>query len=50
MQQIFLICKFEMENCKPSSTPIEVNNKLSKDVRELLEDETMYQKLVGSII
>jgi hypothetical protein len=50
MQQIFLICKFAMENCKPSLTPIEVNNKLSKDVRELLEDETMYQKLVGSII
>ena len=39
---INLLCKFGMENCKPISTPIEVNNKLSKDVGELLEDETMY--------
>jgi hypothetical protein len=27
-----------------------VNSKLSKDVGELLEDETMYPKLVGSLI
>jgi hypothetical protein len=45
-----LLCKFGMENCKPISTPIEVNNKLSKDVGELLEDETMYRKLVDSLI
>ena len=42
--------KFGMTGCKPISTPIEQNTKLRPDVGEVLEDATLYRKVVGSLI
>ncbi|XP_060673820.1 uncharacterized mitochondrial protein AtMg00810-like [Ziziphus jujuba] len=39
-----------MLDCKPISTPMEVNAKLSAYEGKDLEDATMYQQLVGSLI
>ncbi|XP_043721118.1 secreted RxLR effector protein 161-like [Telopea speciosissima] len=39
-----------MDDCKPISTPVEVNNKLSVEGEDDLEDLTMYRQLVGSLI
>ncbi|XP_060670182.1 secreted RxLR effector protein 161-like [Ziziphus jujuba] len=45
-----LLQKFGMLDCKPISTPMEVNAKLSAYEGKDLEDATMYQQLVGSLI
>ena len=42
--------KFGMIGCKPIATPIEQNAKLGSDVGEVLEDATLYRKVVGSLI
>ena len=42
--------KFGMTGCKPIATPIEQNAKLRLDVGEVLEDATLYRKVVGSLI
>ena len=42
--------KFGMTGCKPIATPIEQNAKLRFDVEEVLEDATLYRKVVGSLI
>ena len=42
--------KFGMTGCKPIATPIEQNAKLRSDVGEVLEDATLYRKVVGSLI
>ena len=42
--------KFGMTGCKPIDTPIEQNAKLRSDVGEVLEDATLYRKVVGSLI
>ena len=42
--------KFGMIRCKPIATPIEQNAELRLDVGEVLEDATLYRKLVGSLI
>ena len=39
-----------MTRCKPIATPIEQNAKLRPDVGEVLEDATLYRKVVGSLI
>ena len=36
--------------CKLVATPIEQNAKLRADLGEVLEDPTMYRKIVGSLI
>nr|XP_048330750.1 uncharacterized mitochondrial protein AtMg00810-like [Ziziphus jujuba var. spinosa] len=45
-----LLQKFGMLDCKPISTPMEVNAKLSAYEGKDSEDATMYQQLVGSLI
>lgn len=47
-----LLCKFGMETCKPVSTPMQVNNKLSKpEPNEVLNDEVYkYRELLGSLM
>nr|XP_048324835.1 wall-associated receptor kinase 5-like [Ziziphus jujuba var. spinosa] len=45
-----LLQKFGMLDYKPISTPMEVNAKLSAYEGKDLEDATMYQQLVGSLI
>ena len=42
--------KFGMTGCNPITTPIEQNAKLKPDVGEVLEDASLYRKLVGSLI
>jgi hypothetical protein len=39
-----------MTGCKPISIPLEQNVKLSGDEGELVEDTTMYRRIVGSLI
>jgi hypothetical protein len=39
-----------MMGCKPISIPLEQNVKLSADERDLVEDTTMYRRIVGSLI
>ena len=38
--------KFGMTGCKPIAIPIEQNAKLRHDVGEVLEDATLYGKVV----
>ena len=42
--------KYGMIECKPMSVPLKQNTKLSADTGELLEDVTMYRRIVGSLI
>jgi hypothetical protein len=39
-----------MTGCKPISIPLEQNVKLSVDEGDLMEDTTMYRRIVGSLI
>jgi hypothetical protein len=39
-----------MTGCKPISIPLEQNVKLSADGGDLVEDTTMYRRIVGSLI
>jgi hypothetical protein len=45
-----MLSKYGMGGCKPISVPLNQNGKLSVDVGEVLEDATMYRKIVGSLI
>ena len=45
-----LLTKFGMSNCKPVSTPMELNAKVCALEGKDLEDATMYRQLVGSLI
>ena len=45
-----MLKKYGMTACKPIATPIEQNAKLRADLRDELEDPTMYRKMVGSLI
>jgi len=42
--------KYGMVGCKPISVPLNQNGKLSADASEVLENATMYRKIVGSLI
>ena len=45
-----LLQKFGMLDCKPITTPIEVNAKLCAVEGKNLEDSSMYRQIVGSLI
>ena len=45
-----LLYKFGILNCKPISTPMEVNANLYAHEGKDVEDGTMYRQLVGSLI
>ncbi|XP_042423573.1 uncharacterized mitochondrial protein AtMg00810-like [Zingiber officinale] len=45
-----LLKRFGMLDCKPISTPMESNFRMCAHEGKSLEDTTMYQKLVGSLI
>jgi hypothetical protein len=42
--------EYGMTGCKPISIPLEQNVKLSADEGDLVEDTTMYKRIVGSLI
>jgi hypothetical protein len=44
------LSKYGMMGCKPISIPLEQNVKLSVDEKDLVEDTTMYRRIVGSLI
>ena len=45
-----MLSKYGMTGCKPISIPLEQNVKLNAETCELLEDITMYRRIVGSLI
>jgi hypothetical protein len=45
-----MLSKYGMGGCKPIFIPLNQNGKLSADVGKVLEDATMYKKIVGSLI
>jgi hypothetical protein len=45
-----MLSKYGMVGCKPIFVPLFQNGKLSADACEVLEDATMYRKIVGSLI
>jgi hypothetical protein len=44
------LSEYGMTVCKPISIPLEQNVKLSANERKLVEDTTMYKRIVGSLI
>ena len=45
-----MLTKYGMVDCKPISMPLDVNTKLSTHDGDVLEDLTMYRRIVGSLI
>jgi hypothetical protein len=45
-----MLSKYGMVSYKPISVPLNQNGKLSADAGEVLEDATLYRKIVGSLI
>ena len=45
-----MLSKYGMAGCKPIAVPLDQNSKVSADIGVLLEDPTMYRKMVGSLI
>ena len=45
-----MLNKFQMEDCKPMSTPIITWCKLSKDDESLEVDQTMYRSMIGNLL
>ncbi|MCO5552984.1 hypothetical protein L7F22_006504 [Adiantum nelumboides] len=45
-----MLMKYGMAECKPISTPFDQNLKLRIDEGEVLDDVTMYRRIVGSLI
>jgi hypothetical protein len=45
-----MLSKYGMVGCNPIFVPLDQNGKLSADVSEVLEDATMYRRIVGSLI
>lgn len=45
-----MLSKCGMPNCKPISVPLDQNGKISANAGFVLEDATMYRKMVGSFI
>jgi hypothetical protein len=45
-----MLSKYGMVGCKPTSVPLDQNDKLSADAREVLEDAIMYKKIVNCLI
>jgi hypothetical protein len=44
------LSEYGMTGCKPISIPLEQNVKLSANEGDLVEDITMYRRIVGSLI
>ena len=45
-----MLSKYGMASCKPIFVPLDQNGKLSAHASDVLEDATMYRKIVGSLI
>ena len=45
-----MLSKYGMTGCKPITVPLEQNMRVSADTGDVLEDPTMYRRIVGSLI
>lgn len=45
-----MLSKYGMADCKPILVPLDQNLKLKSNAGEVLENPTMYKKIVGSLI
>ena len=45
-----ILAKFGMQDCKPMTTPLVVNEKLVKDDGEKSVDQTLFRSLIGSLL
>ena len=45
-----MLSKYGMADCKPIAIPLDQNLRLRADVGQVLEDVTMYRKIVGSLL
>ena len=45
-----MLSKYGMADCKPISMPLDQSLKLRANEGQVIEDVTMYQKIVGSLI
>ncbi|MCO5597880.1 hypothetical protein L7F22_051965 [Adiantum nelumboides] len=45
-----MLMKYGMTDCKPISTPLDQNLNLRIDEEEVLDDATLYRRIVGSLI
>ena len=45
-----MLKKFQMEECKPISTPMVTGCKLSKDDESLEVDQKLYRSMIGSLL
>jgi hypothetical protein len=45
-----MIKRFGMEDCKPVSTPMQTNYKLSKDDDSKDADQRQYRSMIGSLL
>ncbi|MCO5584507.1 hypothetical protein L7F22_038435 [Adiantum nelumboides] len=50
MYGLDMLMKYGMADCNPIFTPLDQNLKLTIDKRDLLDDATMYRRIVGSFI
>ena len=50
LYRLDMLSRYGMTGCKPISVPLEQNVKLSVEEGELLEDVTVYRRIVGSLI
>ena len=45
-----LLKKFDMDDCKPCSTPIATNKLVMSDEKDELVDQTLYRSMIGSLL
>lgn len=45
-----MLKRFQMEDCKPTSTPMVIGSKLSKEYESKEVDQKLYRSMIGSLL